>query len=133
MKHLKLIAKSETKVAKDGREYYTAEFSDPANPFLPSRTRTFSQSLDTDKNPVWKGANPAVVQGFIGKNIPAYIKTFDVSEYAIEGSDRMATTYTCVILEGESEARVLRQMGKSLASSNVAIEAEEPANDGAAL
>jgi len=45
----------------------------------------------------------------------------------------MATTYTCVILEGESEARVLRQMGKSLASSNVAIEAEEPANDGAAL
>lgn len=123
---LKLVSMTEPRLEKGGQEredgkknrlFYTAVFADSRNPFIPTRKRNFFQDYtDWDKGDetVWKAGDPAIVSTFLGKPIPGTIKCYDVKDYTIPGSDRVLSTYTTVVLEGESAESVLRQNSKEL-------------------
>lgn len=118
---LKLVAVGEVKTAKDGRQYYKAEFGNPNNPFSGTRTRMFWQQFATVngvKTPVWRGADPEVTKTFVGKTLTGKIVSADVEpfEIAIAGQEpRTVTTYTTVVLDGESTASVFKACGHQLA------------------
>lgn len=124
MSTLKLVAVSESKTEKvrtDGkvsREYYTAEFNNPANPFGKSVRRTFWQQHNNDGTVAeWRGANPKDVSRFIGKEIPGRIVSGTTEAYEIisyGGEVREATTYTAVVLDGETPEAVFKASGKIL-------------------
>lgn len=136
MSTLKLVSISEVKTEKPridekvSREYYTAEFNNPANPFGKSVKRTFWQQHNADGTIAeWRGANPKDVAKFIGKEIPGRIVAGTVEPYAIvnplTGEEREATTYTAVVLNGETPEAVFKASGKILlvAAETVAQEA----------
>lgn len=124
MSHLKLISispvKTETANRKDGkvsRQYYTAKFANPNNPFGAAKSRTFWQQHNADgTEATWKAADPALVKDFVGKLIPGSIVSSKVEEYDIvnenTGEVRKASTYTAVVLEGETAQSVFKASGK---------------------
>ena len=124
MSHLKLVSISEVKTEnrvkddKVNRQYYTATFSNPSNPFAKTSTRTFFQQHNNDGTSAeWRGANPSEVRAFIGKLIPGQIVCCQVKPYDIVGSDgaiREANSYTTVVLEGENVASVFKSLGKTV-------------------
>jgi hypothetical protein len=89
-------------LTSDNRKMYIAVFRDPTDPFGSERTRVFSQNTDSSGgNAVWKKGNPALIQKFVGKIVPAEIVTRDVMPYDV-GSNTGITSYTCVILKNEN-------------------------------
>ena len=112
--------KTETSNRKDGkvsRQYYVASFANPANPFGKTVSRTFWQQHNADgTEATWKTANPELVKTFIGKLIPGQIVSSKVEEYDIvnqgTGEIRTASTYTAVVLEGETAQSVFKAAGK---------------------
>lgn len=111
--------KTETSNRKDGkvsRQYYVASFANPNNPFGKVVSRTFWQQHSADgKEATWKTANPELVKTFIGKLIPGQIVSSQVEEYDITdslGHTRAASTYTAVVLEGETAQSVFKAAGK---------------------
>lgn len=120
MKTLRLLSVTETKLAKDGRGFYGATFQDPMNPFAKTVTRNFWQQKNAAGEPVWKGADPAQVAAFVGKQLPGYIATKKVEDYAVTGGDnieRTANTYTTVILGSELEEQVFKSLNHPLATA----------------
>jgi hypothetical protein len=122
------------KVRTDGkvsREYFTATFTNPANPFAKGVSRVFWQQHNADgTNAEWKGANPRDVKQFIGKEIPGYIAARQVEAYditGVDGSVREANTYTTVVLDGEVEASVFKASGKTVleAAPSMAVSTQE--------
>lgn len=124
MSHLKLVSISEVKTEKgriDGkvsRQYYTAMFSNPSNPFAKTVSRTFWQQHNADGTSAeWRGANPSEVKTFIGKLIPGQIVSSQVEAYDITGNDgaiREANSYTTVVLDGENVVSVFKAAGKTM-------------------
>jgi hypothetical protein len=122
MSHLKLVSISEVKTEKErvdgkvSRQYYSAMFSNPSNPFSRTVSRVFWQQHNNDGTSAeWRGANPAEVRLFIGKLIPGQIVSSQVEAYDITGSDgaiREANSYTTVVFEGENPVAVFKAAGK---------------------
>jgi hypothetical protein len=123
MSHLQLVSISEVKTEKSridnkvSRQYYTATFANPANPFGKTVSRTFWQQHNIEgTEATWKTANPSLVKSFIGKLIPGTIVSSKVEEYDIvnqgTGEVRTASTYTAVVLEGETAYSVFKAAGK---------------------
>lgn len=122
MNTVKLNVISEVKTEKErsdakvSRKYYTATFSNPANPFGKTISRTFWQQHNADGTKAeWKGADPVQVRAFIGKTIPGNIVAANVEPYDIiglSGEARTATTYTTVVLDGELAETVFKSSGK---------------------
>lgn len=140
MSHLKLISISPVKTEKArkdekvSRQYYTAAFTNPANPFGKVVSRTFWQQHNADgTEATWKAADPALVKDFVGKLIPGQIVSSKVEEYDIvnegTGEVRQASTYTAVVLEGETAQSVFKASGKVIveAAEFIAATATEPA------
>lgn len=138
MSTLKLVSVSEVKTEKEGssrsdgkvnRQYYTAEFNNPANPFGKSVRRTFWQQHNADGTLAeWRGANPKDVSKFIGKEIPGRIVSGTTEAYEIisyGGEVREATTYTAVVLDGETPEAVFKASGKILLVAAQTIAAVE--------
>jgi hypothetical protein len=89
-------------LTSDNRKMYIAVFRDPTDPFGAERTRVFSQNTDSSgANAVWKKGNPALIQKFVGKVVPAEIITRDVVPYTV-GENTGITTFTCVVLKNEN-------------------------------
>jgi len=123
MKKLKLVSISEVKTAKDNRQFYTAEFQDPNNPFANSVKRNFWQQFNAAGEPIWKGADPAVVKTFIGKTLDGSIVSAQVEPYEIQVGDkpaRTATTYTTVVLGSELPQVIFAQLGHKMANAETA-------------
>jgi hypothetical protein len=101
---------------KVSRQYFTATFTNPANPFAKGVSRVFWQQHNADgTEATWKGANPKDVAAFVGKEIPGYIAARQVEAYditSIDGSIREANSYTAVVLDGELETAVFKASGK---------------------
>lgn len=136
MNTVKLESISEVKADKNGvRLGYTATFSDPKNPFSPHRSRYFSQTYtdDTKTAAIWKAGDPAIIKDFLKKEIPGTIANFETEDYLIEGTDRMANTYSCVVLGHENAKAVLKAAGKVMKGSEAKAEVAEPAKDEAAF
>ena len=123
MSHLQLVSISEVKTEKVridnkvSRQYYTATFANPANPFGKTVSRTFWQQHNIEgTEATWKTANPSLVKTFIGKLVPGTIVSSKVEEYDIvnqgTGEVRTASTYTAVVLEGETAYSVFKAAGK---------------------
>lgn len=100
----------------DGRGYCMAHFSDPQNPFATVRSRVLQQQMDTNGTPVWKGATPAQLKSWIGKEIPGEFVTRTVPEYNVGG--RSASTYTAVVLKGESISSIFKSAGHELGEAS---------------
>ena len=103
MSHLQLVSISEVKTEKVridnkvSRQYYTATFANPANPFGKTVSRTFWQQHNIEgTETTWKTANPALVKTFIGKLIPGTIVSSPVEEYDIvnQGTGEVRTAST---------------------------------------
>lgn len=124
MNTVKLNAISEVKTEKErsdakvSRMYYTATFSNPANPFGKTVSRTFWQQHNADGSDAsWKGGDPVQVRAFVGKTIPGSIVAANVEPYDIiglGGEVRTATTYTTVVLDGELPESVFKSSGKTM-------------------
>jgi hypothetical protein len=142
MSNLKLNAISPVKTEKEGsarsdgkvnRQYYVATFSNPANPFGKTVSRTFWQQHSADGTTAeWKGADPVQVRPFLGKLIPGNIVAKTVEDYPIiglGGEERYATSYTAVVLDGETVESVFKASGKIIVNETVsaAITTNEPA------
>ena len=111
----------------DGRGYCMAHFRDPNNPFAVLRTRVLQQQFDANGKPVWKSATPAQLKAWIGKSIPGDFVTRTVEEYTVNGNS--ATTYTAVVLKGESISSIFKAAGHELVNTqayNVELLDEEP-------
>jgi hypothetical protein len=131
MNQLKLVSISEVKTEKArvdekvSRQYYTATFSNPANPFGRTVSRTFWQQHNADgTQATWKGANPSEVKQFIGKLIPGRIVSSKVEAYDITdslGNIREASTYTAVVLDGETPEAVFKASGKVIVEAAPAV------------
>lgn len=133
MKSLKLVSVTATATAKDGREYYGAEFQDPSNPFARTVKRNFWQQKNAQGVAEWRGADPSVVKNFIGKTVPGEMITAKVEQYEIIGSDgtvRNANTFTTVILGNELAEQVFKSLGHPLAETTSinAPAVQEPAD-----
>lgn len=141
MSNLKLNAISPVKTEKEGsvrtdgkinRQYYTATFSNPANPFGKTVSRTFWQQHSADGTTAeWKGGDPVQVRAFLGKLIPGSIVAKTVEPYEIiglGGEVRYATTYTAVVLDGETVESVFKAQGKVIVTEAIAemVTEEEP-------
>lgn len=109
-KQLRLIEVGEVKTAKDDRQYYSATFQDPANPFAAAKSRIFFQQNNSAGQPEWKGADPAVTATFKGKLIPGEIVTAKVEEYQI--GERTVNIHTAVVLGNELAEQVFKQQGR---------------------
>jgi len=138
MSQLKLVSISEVKTEKArsdekvSRQYYSATFSNPLNPFSRNIKRVFWQQHNADGTLAeWKGADPKDVKAFIGKNIPGAIVSSQVEEYEISTpgfEPRMANTYTTVVLDGETPQAVFKAAGKIIVeAAEVAAKTTEPA------
>lgn len=128
MKQVKLVAITEPAEARDQRLFYKATFQDPSNPFAREVTRLFWQQKNAAGEPVWKGADPAKVKPFVGKNLPGYIASREVEAYEVTGTGgeaRTATTYTTVITGEELESQVFKSLGHPLKKAE-AVEATAP-------
>lgn len=126
-KVVKLNSVGAVNTAKDGRAYYSAEFSNPLNPFAKTVKRNFWQQFQTDaegnKTPIWRGADPATVKPFVGKTIPGFFANEKVEQYNISipgQEDRTANTYPTVVLDGENMASVYKSVGHPLAEEALA-------------
>jgi hypothetical protein len=122
---LQLVSMSEIKTEKErvdnkvSRQYYTATFINPENPFSKTVSRVFWQQHNVEgTEATWKTANPELVKRFIGKLIPGRIVSSVVEEYDIvnpgTGEVRTASTYTAVVLEGETAQAVFKAAGKTI-------------------
>ena len=127
---LKLVSISEVKTEKvrtDGkasRQYYSAVFSDPNNPFAKTVQRNFFQQHNADGTEgIWKGGNPSEVKQFIGKTIPGEIVSETVEAYQIDG--RSVGTYSTVVLSGENKATVFKSCGHVIAIAQTSVVAEK--------
>lgn len=124
MSTLKLNKISEIKTEKErtdgkvSRQYYTATFSNPSNPFSKTVSRVFWQQHNVEgTEATWKAGDPKEVKQFIGKTIPGQIVSSKVEAYDITdtlGTTREANTYTAVVLEGELPETVFKAAGKVL-------------------
>ena len=123
--NLQLVSISEVKTEKErvdgkvSRQYYTATFINPENPFSKAVSRVFWQQHNVEgTEATWKTANPDLVKKFVGKLIPGRIVSSVVEEYDIvnagTGEVRTATTYTAVVLEGETAQAVFKAAGKTI-------------------
>jgi hypothetical protein len=132
MSHLQLVSISEVKTEKSridnkvSRQYYTATFANPANPFGKTVSRTFWQQHNIEgTETTWKTANPALVKTFIGKLIPGTIVSSPVEEYDIvnqgTGEVRTASTYTAIVLEGENAYSVFKAAGKVMVEAATVV------------
>lgn len=109
-KQLRLIEVGEVKTAKDNRQYYSATFQDPANPFAGAKSRIFFQQKNSAGEPVWKGAHPDDTKKFVGKLIPGEIVTAEVEPYEI--GERTVNIHTAVVLGNELAEQVFKQQGR---------------------
>lgn len=114
------------KVRKDGkvsRQFYTAEFSDPSNPFAKTVKRNFFQDHSADgKTAAWRGGNPETVKKFLNKEIPGSIVSKSVETYKVnEGQEdeREAKSFTTVILGNENEKSVFNTLGHPIVDATV--------------
>lgn len=129
---LLLVSMTAVKIASDGRGYYTASFQDPSNPFAKTVSRNFWQQFNAAGEPVWRGADPAVVTKFIGKTIPGEILSKEVVPYTIpraDGTEQTVNTYTTVVLGGENIKSTFKAQGHELAEEAIAAQpqlAENP-------
>lgn len=129
-----LTEKSRTD-GKVSRQYYTAEFQNPENPFGPSVKRVIWQQHNADGTQAsWRAGNPTVVKGFLGKQIPGEIVCQEVPAYNINGTDgvtRQATKYTTVVFTHETIASVFKAAGHPLdapaVSTATIVKEENPA------
>jgi hypothetical protein len=144
MNTVKLVSISTPKLEKDGqpradgkanRLYYTATFSNPANPFNKTVSRTFWQQHNSDGTIAeWKGADPKDVRLFIGKEIPGKIVAANVKEYDVvdklTGDTRTASTFTTVVLDGELAETVFKASGREIvkAAAMTVVEQQEAEN-----
>lgn len=117
-KSLKLVALSAVSTAKDDRQYYTAEFQDPSNPFAKTVKRNFWQQKNAAGTPEWRGADPAVVKNFVGRTIPGQLMTAKVEPYTVIGAggvERTANIFTTAILGSELPEQVFKSLNHPLA------------------
>ena len=125
----KVSAVKTEKERKDGkvsRKYYTAYFSDAANPFGKVAQRNFFQVHNADGTEAsWKTADPEKTASFIGRTIPGEIVTRKVAPYELNG--KMVNSYTTIVLKGETVESVFKQQNHSLVSESAPIVAEAPA------
>lgn len=129
---LKLVAISAVSTAKDGRNYYTAEFQDPENPFAQTRKRNFFQQFNPTTNLAeWRGADPSTVKQWIGKQIPGYIANREVEPYVVPGRpgqpDRTVNFFTTVVMGHEQEAVIFRTQRHPLADGTSLPSIPQPA------
>lgn len=108
----KIDSKTGMNITSDGRLYYIAEFQDPNNPFSPKREKVIAQQFDSIGNPIWKGGDPSVIKTFVGKQVAGEIVTKQVEAYQV--AERIATTYTAVVLAHENVETVFRNAGHPL-------------------
>lgn len=123
-KVVKLESVGEVKEARDTRKYYTANFSNPLNPFGKTVSRNFWQQKNAAGEPVWRGADPAQVKPFIGRTIPGTFENRNVVPYSIQIAgqpDRTANTYPTVVLDGENIESVYKSVGHPLAEENTVV------------
>jgi len=108
----------EINVTEDGRQFYMAMFSDPANPFSSAKSRMIAQSTDSQGNPVWKSQRmrPTNIKKFVGTEIPGEIVTRSVDEYEI--GDNVVAIYSAVVLKGESIKTVFNSNDHPLLDSD---------------
>lgn len=124
-----IATEKERKDSKKSRDFYTAEFKNPLNPFLKTIKRNFFQTHSADgKTASWVGADPKAVSQFIGKEIPGYIANKAVEAYEIVDQAtkevREANSFTTVVLDGENEAGVFKALGHPLLSTSKIVEEE---------
>ncbi len=134
---LKLITMSEVKTEKsrtDGkisRQYYTAYFMDPMNPFAKQAQTNIWQDHNSDGTiAIWKSGDPSIVKQFIGKTVPGAIVNSEVEPYEIDG--RIVETFTCVVLGHQTKAQAFKLAGHLL-KSDKKIVVEEIKQTSAAL
>lgn len=96
----------------DGRGYCMAYFSDPHNPFAVMRSRVIQQQMDANGNATWRSASPAQLKAWVGKEIPGEFITRTVEPYDVGGNT--ATTYTAVVLKGESISSIFKAAGHTI-------------------
>jgi hypothetical protein len=99
-------------VAKDGRLYFVAFFSNPSNPFAGEIRRNIFQQLDSQGNAYWKTDRSELV---VGRDYEGSIITSNVEPYVI--NDREVSTYTCVVFAHENLETVLRNNKHTLATA----------------
>ena len=113
---LAISALSTEKTRKDGkvsRQYYTAEFQDPNNPFASTVKRVIWQQHNIDgTEAIWKGGNPEQISKFIGKQVPAEIVSRQVPAYTV--GENTATKYTTVVFGHETIESVFKSAGHEL-------------------
>lgn len=108
-------SKTGLNVTSDGRLYYIAEFSDPTNPFAPTRVKMISQQKDSQGNFIWKGGDPEVIKNYVGKQIAATTETHPVEDYDVNG--RVVSTYTAVVFQHENVETVFRNAGHPIVNT----------------
>ena len=116
------------KARKDGkvsRQYYTLYGFDTENPITGGFQRNVFQTHSQDgKTAFWKSADYSTAKSLVGQDIVGDIVRMEVAPYDING--RQATSFTAVVLKGETVATVAKANGHVLASiSTLAIEKEK--------
>lgn len=141
MNLVQLTKISEVKTEKErsdkkvSRQYYTAEFSDPSNPFNAPRIRNFYQQHNvTGDACAWKGAEPSKVVQFLNKTIPGAIVKRNVAPYKVEGSENTATKFTTVCLAHEDITAVFKAAGHTIIEDQESVSnTETTSNSGIKL
>lgn len=134
---LHLVSMSEVKTEKSrkdnkiSRQYYTAYFMDPANPFAKQAQTNIWQDHNSDGTvALWKSGDPAIVKKFVGKTVPGAIVNSEVEPYEIDG--RQVETFTCVVLGHQTKAQAFKLAGHPLKSDDKIV-VEEIKETSAAL
>ena len=107
--NLKLKSVGELRTAKDGRQFFSAEFQDPSNIFAPKVSRMFWQQKSASGAIEWKGASHAEATAAIGSLIPAAIVCREVQPYQI--GENTVKFYTCVVLANEAVEKTFNSLG----------------------
>jgi hypothetical protein len=114
-----LLTEKTRKDNKVSRQYYTAEFQDPNNPFAPTIKRVIWQQHNVDGTlAIWKGGNPEQISKFVGKQVPAEIVSRQVPAYLV--GENTATKYTTVVFAHETIESVFKSAGHDLSVENTA-------------
>jgi len=114
-------SRSDNKVS---RQYYTLYVADAANPFTGTGQRTIFQNHSQDgKTAFWKGADFNQAKALVGTQIEGDVTRLEVEPYDING--RMASSFTCVVLKGESAEAIASQAGHSTLNKAIVAPVKE--------
>ena len=113
-----LKTENRTKDQKANRQFYTIKGFDVENPLTGNIQRNFFQAHSADgKSAFWKGADYSQAKGLVGQEIVGDIVRGEVKPYDING--RLATSFTCLVLKGETFEMIAKQNGHEAVASSV--------------